>query len=51
MQIKKHNHLSFGTLLLASHCYCGDNTYNTNFQNTGFKESNNMNNLRVTINI
>ena len=23
-KIKKHSHLYFGTLLLASYCYCGD---------------------------
>ena len=25
-KIKKHNQLDFGTLVLASYCYCGDNT-------------------------
>ena len=25
-KIKKHNQLYFGTLVLASYCYCGDNT-------------------------
>ena len=24
-KIKKHNQLYFGTLVLASYCYCGDN--------------------------
>ena len=24
-KIKKHNHLYFGTVVLASCCYCGDN--------------------------
>ena len=33
----------FGTLVLASYCYCGDNTKKTDFsQNTGFKEISNM---------
>ena len=37
------NQLYFGILVLASYCYCGDNTQNMAFfQNTGFKESNNM---------
>ena len=42
-KIKKPNELYFGTLLLASYCYCGDKAHNTDFfQNTGFKESSNM---------
>ena len=42
-KVKKHNQLYFGTLVLASYSYCGDNAYNMDFfQNTGFKESNNM---------
>ena len=24
-KLKKHNQLYFGTLVLASYCYCGDN--------------------------
>ena len=33
----------FGTLVLASYCYCGDNTSKTDFsQNTEFKEISNM---------
>ena len=40
-KFKKHNQLYFGTLVLVSYCYCGDNAKNTDFfQNTGFKESN-----------
>ena len=39
----KQNKLHFGTLVLATYCYCGDNTQNNTFlQNTGFKESNKM---------
>ena len=42
-KIKKHDQLYFGTLVLASYCYCGDNAWNMDFfQNTGFKESSNM---------
>ena len=42
-KIKKLIQLYFGTLVLVSHCYCGDNAQNTDFfQNTGFKESSSM---------
>ena len=37
-KIKEHNKFYFGTLVLASYCYCGDNASNSNtdfFQNTG----------------
>ena len=54
MKIKKHNQLYFGTLVIASYCYCGDKVQNTDFfQDTGFKESSNMTlkrTFRVTIN-
>ena len=43
MKIKKDNQFYFGTLVLASYCYYGDNSQNTDFfQNTGFKESSNV---------
>ena len=42
-KIKKHNQLRFGTLVLASFGYCGDNASNMDFfQNPVFKESSNM---------
>ena len=42
-KFKKHNQFYFGTLVLASYCYCVENGQNTDFfQNTGFRESKNM---------
>ena len=39
----ENQELYFGTLVLASYCYCQDNARNTDFfQNTGFKESSNI---------
>ena len=42
------------TLVLALHCYCGDNIKYDLFRNTPFKQSNSMavgKALRVTVNI
>ena len=42
-KIKKHNQLHFGTLVSRSYCYCGNNSYNTDFfQKIVFKERNKM---------
>ena len=42
LEIKKTK-FYFGTLVLASYCYCGGNAQNTDFfQNPGFKERSNM---------
>ena len=48
-KLKKHNQLYFGTLVLASYCYYGDNGWNTDFlQNSGFKESKDMTVKRIS---